>query len=124
LLLVFVGLIGHGLGSLFAGVAFPSVAAVSDQTAAAHAYVAVLAADQVADTLGNAFAGAGFAVFGWAILSSGALSALVGWIFAAAGILSLLLAVAREVEVFFLGSIILTIVSLIWGGLALRRAGA
>jgi len=124
LLLLLVGLIGHGLGSLFAGVGFPAVAAVSDQTAASHAYVAVLAADQVVDTLGNAFAGAGNAVFGWAILSTAALPAVLGWVFAVTGIVSVLLALAPGVDILFIGSFVLTIISLIWGGVALRRAAA
>lgn len=124
LLLLLVGLIGHGLGSLFAGVGFPAVAAVADQTTASHAYVAVLAVDQVADTLGNAFTGAGDAVFGWAIVSTAALPAVVGWIFALAGIVSVVLALAPGADVLFIGSIVLTIISLIWGGVALRRAAA
>lgn len=124
LLLVIVGLVGHGVGSLYAGVAFPSVAAVSDQTTASPAYVAVLASDQVVDTLGNAFTGAGDAVFGWAILSTAALPALVGWVFAVAGIVSLLAALAPGADILFIGSLLLTIIALVWGGLALRRASA
>lgn len=124
LLLLLVGLIGHGLGSLFAGVGFPSVAAVTDQTAASPAYLAVLAADQVVDTLGNAFTGAGDAVVGWAIVSTAALPPVVGWVFALTGIVNVLLALAPGPDILFIGSIVLTIISLIWGGVALRRAAA
>ncbi len=122
LLLVLVGLVGHALGSLVVGAAFPAIAAVSDQAVAAPAYVAVVASSVVADALGNGFTGAGFLVFGWAIISTGVLSALLGWVFAAAGILGLLGAAVPELQIVFLGNILLTIVSLIWGGVALRRA--
>lgn len=124
LLLLLVGLIGHGLGSLVVGVGFPTVAAVTDQTAASPAYLAVLAASQVADTLGNAFTGAGDAVVGWAIVSTAALPTIVGWVFALTGIVSVLLALVPGADILFIGSIVLTIISLIWGGVALRRAAS
>lgn len=124
LLLLLVGLIGHGLGSLFVGVGFPAVAAVGDQTTASSAYVAVLAASQVVDIMGNAFTGAGDAVFGWAIISAAALPAVVGWVFALTGIVNVLLALVPGADILFIGGIVLTIISLIWGGVALRRAAA
>ncbi len=95
--------------------------AVKDAVAAGHAYVAVSAVALGLNSAGSAFTGGSLLVAAWAVISTGALRPLVGWVALVAGVLSVLGVFVRGQDVIFIGSLLFTIVWLIWAGVELRR---
>ncbi len=93
-----------------------------DQVAASHAWVALRAAVQALEGLGNGFVGVSLAVAGWAVIATGVFPAVLGWVAVAGGVLTFLQVFWSMQAVLFFASIVLTIVWLAWGGSRLRSA--
>ena len=120
-----VGLTSHVLGSalLWQGGAMLAALSGKDQTAAAHAYIAVGAVSQGLMAAGNGFTGAAVLMAGWAIVATGVMNGLLGWIAVIAGIIQILQVFSTQMALMGLG-FLLTIVWLAWGGAQLRRSPA
>jgi len=120
------GLGAHAADSMidWIGTRTVGLAAAKDAVAAGHAYVAVSAVALSIYAMANAFTGAALLVAGWASIATGALHPLLGWVAVAAGVLSLVVGIGAEGELFFIGSLLFTIIWLIWAGFELRRGPA
>ena len=123
LYLAVLGLGAHGADSMidWIGTRTVGLAAAKDAVAAGHAYIAVSAVALSVYAMANVFTGAALLVAGWAIITTGALRPLLGWVAVVAGILSLAVGIGAEGGLFFLGSLLFTIIWLIWAGFGLRR---
>ncbi len=121
----FVGLTTHAVGSalLWQGGAMLVALAARDQTAAAHAWIAVGAVNQGLMTTADAFTGSSVLTAGWAIVGTGAMSAALGWVAIVAGIVEILQVFSASMPLMGLG-FVLVIVWLVWGGVQLRRPPA
>src|SRR3989337_938267 len=89
--------------------------------ALASLYVAGSAVALSFNTMANAVTGAALLVAAWAIIATGALRPLLGWVAVVAGVLNLALVIGAEGELFFIGSLLFTIIWLVWAGFELRR---
>jgi len=118
------GLAGHGLGALIFWAAIPAIAAraATDQVAASHAWVALVAMDNAADGFGTLFVALSTLMAGWAVITSKALSAALGWYGVLLGVVGVLAFLASGNEILGLASFVLPIIWLVWAGSALRRA--
>ena len=94
-----------------------------DQTAAAHAWIALGAVNQGLMTTADAFTGSSVLTAGWAIVGTGAMSAALGWVAIVAGIVEILQVFSASMPLMGLG-FLLVIVWLVWGGVQLRRPPA
>jgi hypothetical protein len=123
--LAFVGLTMHALGAalLWQGGAMLAALSATDQTAAAHAWIAVGAVNQGLMATADAFTGAAILVAGWAIVATGVMSAALGWVAVVAGIVQILQLFSAQTALMGLG-FLLAIVWLAWGGAQLRRSPA
>jgi hypothetical protein len=123
--LAFVGLTGHGLGSLllWQGGQFLVTVSAKDPTAADHAWIATAAVAQGLNGLGDAFTGGSLFVAGWAVVTTGAMAPALGWLGVIAGIFQALQLFSAAPVLMLLG-IILVIIWLAWGGSQLRSSTA
>jgi len=123
--LAFMGLTLHALGAAVLWQGGQMVAAVfgKDQTAAAHAWLALGAVNQGLMASGNAFTGAAALVAGWAIIDTGALNRTLGWVGVIGGIVEMLQVFTTQMALMGLG-FLLFIIWLAWGGAQLRRSPA
>lgn len=123
--LAFVGLTTHALGAalLWQGGAMLVALSAKDQTAAAHAWIAMGAVNQGLMATGNAFTGAAILIAGWAIVATGVMSTTLGWVAVIAGIVEILQVFSSQTALMGLG-FLLVIVWLAWGGAQLRRSPA
>ena len=121
--LAFVGLTMHAFGAalLWQGGAMLVSLSAKDQTAAAHAWIALGAVDQALMATGNAFTGAAILMAGWAIVATGVMNTTLGWVAIVAGIVEILSVFSSQTALMGLG-FILAIVWLAWGGAQLRRS--
>lgn len=124
---LYFGILGsaaHGFAALLFWLGVPALAAYAakDQVAASHAWVAISAVDAAFDGFANLCVGLSTLLAGWAIVSTGAMSRTLGWYAVVAGAVTLIYGVAPGVELLFLGSIVLSIIWLIWAGNTLRTA--
>jgi len=121
----FVGLTTHAVGAalLWQGGKMLVALSATDQTAAAHAWVALGAVNQALMATANAFTGAAILVAGWAIVSTGAMSTTLGWVAIISGIVEILQVFSSQMALMGLG-FLLAIIWLAWGGAQLRRASA
>lgn len=119
--LAFVGLTTHALGAavLWQGGAMLAALAGTDQTAAAHAWIALGAVNQGLMATGNAFTGASVLVAGWAIAGTAAMSTGLGWLAIITGIVEILQVFSAQMALMGLG-FLLVIIWLVWGGAQLR----
>lgn len=118
------GIVGYGLTALLLWSAAPALAeyAAKDQVAASHAWVAMNALSDALDKFANLFVGLSILLAGWAITVTGGMRAALGWYGVVAGVVTLLAALAPGVAIFFLGSLVLTIIWFLWAGNTLRTA--
>src|SRR3990170_2079995 len=123
LYLAVLGLGAHAADSMvdWIGTRMVGLHAAKDAVAAGHAYVAVSAVALSFNTMANAFTGAALLVAAWAIITTGALRPLLGWVAVVAGVLNLVMVFGAEGELFFIGSLLFTIIWLVWAGFELRR---
>ena len=121
----FVGLTTHAVGAaiLWQGGAMLVALSAKDQTAAAHAWMALGAVNQGLMTTANAFTGSSVLMAGWAIVATGAMSTALGWVAIAAGIVEILQVFSASMALMGLG-FLLVIGWLVWGGAQLRRSPA
>jgi len=117
-----VGLAAFALDGVIRWIGGTKLAQASDAVAASHAYAAIDAVGVGLTGFGNGFVGVALLLVGWAILSTGALSATVGWVGVVAGIVTLIATLLPATSPVFLVSGLLTILWLLWGGYALRKA--
>ena len=124
LYLAVLGLGAHAADSMvtWIGIRTVGLAAAKDAVAAGPAYIAVSGVSASLYAMANAFTGASLLVAAWAVVSTGALRPLLGWVAVVAGVLNLGLALGAEGDLFFVGSLLFTVIWLIWAGLELRRA--
>lgn len=123
--LAFVGLTTHALGAALLWQSGAMLVALSakDQTAAAHAWIAVSAINQAVMATANGFTGGATLVAGWAIIATGVMNTTVGWVGVIAGVVEILQVFSSRMALMGLG-LLLVIVWLVWGGVQLRRAPA
>jgi len=123
LYLAVLGLGAHAADSMvdWIGTRMVGLHAAKDAVAAGHAYVAVSAVALSLNAMANAFTGAALLVAAWAIIATGALRPLLGWVAVVAGVLNLVMVFGAEGELFFIGSLLFTIIWLVWAGFELRR---
>jgi hypothetical protein len=121
----FVGLTNHAVGSalLWQGGAMLVALSAKDQTAAAHAWVALGVVNQALMATADAFTGSAILVAGWAIVATGAMSTTLGWVAIIAGIVQILQVFSMQMALMGLG-FLLAIIWLVWGGVQLRRSPA
>ena len=118
------GLAGHGLGAMIFWAGIPAIVAraATDQVAASHAWVALVAMDNAADGFGTLFVGLSTLMAGWAVITSKVLSAALGWYGILLGVVGILAVLASGNEILGLASFVLPIIWLVWVGSVLRRA--
>ncbi len=118
------GLVGHGMSALVQGLAAPSLAAYAstDAVAASHAWVALNALTGATDGFGSVFTGLSILLAGWVIARIGVMSSSLGWFGVVAGLVNVLSGEAPSVGLLFLGSIVFSVIWLIWAGSALRKS--
>jgi hypothetical protein len=121
----FVGLTTHALGAalLWQGGAMLVGLSAKDQTAAAHAWIAVSAVNQALMATGNGFTGAAVLMAGWAIIETGVMNTTLGWVAVIAGVVEMLQVFSSQMALMGLGFLVV-IVWLVWGGAQLRRSPA
>lgn len=117
-----IGLTAFALDGMIRWLGGTKLAQAADAVAASHAYAAIDAVGVGLTGLGNGFAGASLLLVGWAIVGTGALSAAVGWVAVVTGVVTLIAAFLPATSPVFIASGLLTIVWLLWGGYALRKA--
>lgn len=119
-----IGLTGHALQGMTQWLGGNQLAAYAaqDKVAASHAWVALNAASQGLNGLGNAFAGASLMIAGWAVIATGVFPSVLGWVAVVAGVLAVLGIFSPTSAFLFFASIILIVVWLAWAGNELRRA--
>lgn len=118
------GLAGHALGALIFWAGIPAVVAraATDQVAASHAYVALVAMDNAADGLGTLFVALATLMAGWAAVTSKVFSAALGWYGVVVGVAGVLALLMTGNEILGLATFVLPIIWLVWTGTALRQA--
>ena len=119
----FVGLTMHALGAALLWQGGAMLVAAKDQTAAAHAWIAMGAVNQALMATGNGFTGAAVLMAGWAIVATGVMSTTLGWIAVIAGVVEILQVFSAQMALMGLG-FLLVIVWLVWGGAQLRQSAA
>jgi hypothetical protein len=113
---------GFALSSLTQWLGGAQLAGTTDQVAANHAYVALVAVNQGLMGLGNTFVGAAVAVAGWAVMATQTMGAAVGWLGIVAGVVTAVLVFWPMSTALNFASFILIIIWLAWAGSQLRRA--
>jgi hypothetical protein len=117
-----VGLAAFSLDGMIRWIGGTKLAQAADAVAATNAYAAIDAVGVGLTGFGNGFVGVSLLLVGWAIIGTGALSAALGWVAVIAGIVTLISTPLPAASPVFLASGLLTIVWLLWGGYALRKA--
>lgn len=121
LYLAVVGLASFSIDGFMRTMGGVYLAGLQDQVAAGHAYAALNGVGLGLNGVGNAFTGVSLLLVAWAIIGTGAMRSALGWVAAVTGVVTVIAAYAQTSEVVFLGSLVLLIIWLVWGGFELRR---